>query len=51
MQFMADRISIKNYPYEKGSCTKVQLPFFTKTSVYKNNLSVNLRLMVLENKL
>ncbi len=24
---MADRISIKNSTYEKGSCTKVQLPF------------------------
>ncbi|OTZ84217.1 hypothetical protein CN917_14290 [Bacillus thuringiensis] len=36
--------------YEKGSCTKVQLPFL-KNFVYKNNFSVNLRLMVLENKL
>lgn len=24
---MSDTISIKNSPYEKGSCTKAQLPF------------------------
>ena len=42
---------LKIHHMKKVAVQKVQLPFFTKSFVYKSNLSVNLRLMVLENKL
>lgn len=48
---MAARISITDLLHIKSSCTKVQ-PLFSQKFYYANSiLNVNLRLMILENKL